>query len=496
MPTPTDPSPRDLQPSPRPPRLVALVVDGLDYALAMPMAAAAGLPHLARLLGAARLGRLDAALPCDPAVGWATLLAGREPDEHGLWDARQWDARRRRLVDHPRDLAPAVDPRWLDGGRRVAILDDRAGATLHTLAGTRRLAPPSPSTLARWNKRPAEARALRTRIDGLVASLGRLRGLVQWLDRDRLADVCLVHVRELMGLVARTWDWHDLAGRGGQATAEALEVHRAWRALDALVGDLATLARRHDAALVVLGPCGTTPFRERIHVPQLLLRRGLLVPASGHYSVTYRVRRHLLKAGRLLRRAWRHAAVAASVSRGTLDLGCPVDLGRTRALTLDGRSAALVYLNTPERFGTGPIRTEADRRATLVELTATFIEARHPETDEPLFSRVWVPHGGTEGSGEPSRPDLVAVPAPGFLVRHRLGESGTITHRDPQLRAIPGREGLIVSERLAWPDEDKSPWALSAVGRYLAAEASANEPSDAPAAGTGAPTALTRATAA
>src|SRR5690606_16976616 len=127
----------------------------------------------------------------------------------------------------------------------------------------------------------------------------------------------------------------------------------------------------------------------KISVPRVLERQGLLVPASGAQQIAWLANRMTSKLSRWWwkRRHPGHRSASLALSaRGRI----PLDWKRTRAVTLHGDLAAMVYLNRPERFGGGPLRTASQVRQTALEVCAALKAARHPQLDTPLFTDAYV----------------------------------------------------------------------------------------------------------
>jgi hypothetical protein len=205
-------------------------------------------------------------------------------------------------------------------------------------------------------------------------------------------------------------------------------------AWDRCIGELCALAAARDAVVVVASPCGAAPFRGRISLGELLTRAGLLHLRQGSAATGYRVSRCFWK----VRRRWSGGARPVSAV-------LPVDWRHSLAVSFHGLSAALVYLNTPERFGPGaPV--SRGMRAEAAEMTvAALSEARHPLTGERLFSEVF---RTDRRYGDAARrhgwPEVIGAPAPGFQVRHRTDRKGRLVRGDRRRTGMAGGAGLLV----------------------------------------------------
>lgn len=74
------------QPSPRPPRLLLLGLDGATLDLLVPWAQQGLLPHLAGLLERGAYGPLRSTTPPITPCAWTTMMTGTNPGHHGIFD--------------------------------------------------------------------------------------------------------------------------------------------------------------------------------------------------------------------------------------------------------------------------------------------------------------------------------------------------------------------------------------------------------------------------
>jgi len=399
-------------------RVLLIELAGASSDVLVPMADSAPMPNLARLLESSALVRLENDGPLASATAWATLATGAAATRHGRFDEQFLDHRRGRIVpwgDHPLLLpTPADRIAAADPDAVVAPVDDSAAG---------------PSI---WRRRP-------TGLDELAAGIARtsaaMRGAVaRALAVDRAGAWRLLRVRftVLDGLLQCLWHLLGIGGGPGGNARFVAKTREAFYALDACLGQLLELAESRRAATIAVSPFGFEPFREKINVSELLRRRDLLQVARGAAAVPYRLARLAAK----LRPQCSETPVAGLA---------PIDWRRSRAVTLHGHSAALVYLNTPERFGGRAPVTPGRREQTVAEVAAALADARHPSTGEPLFVRI--DRVAEQGGIDPLQrrlPDVVGIPAAGFHVRHRPDRNRRLMRRDATIPAARSGEGLLM----------------------------------------------------
>jgi predicted AlkP superfamily phosphohydrolase/phosphomutase len=222
------------------------------------------------------------------------------------------------------------------------------------------------------------------------------------------------------------------------------KLHEALHALDQSIGELAELAERRCAGLVVVSDHGFGPFRGKISIPELLAGRGLLSRSRLARRIGHRLSRAGFRARKWLSRRRRPGA-STSALRRPLGMLAPIDWRTSRAVALHGDLAGLVYLNTPARFGRGPLTIPRLEDETLAETLVALRDARHPETAEPLFVDAYSVH---ERFGidplEFQWPEIIAIPADGYQTRTRMESHGELILADPQLTGTHRLKGVLM----------------------------------------------------
>ncbi|MBX7166674.1 MAG: alkaline phosphatase family protein [Pirellulales bacterium] len=450
-------------------RLLILGLDGATYDVLLPLAEAGVMPNLRTLLRTAALANLNSTRPAITPTAWSTFLTGCGPELHGVFDYRRLDCSHSALcLQQARDLRrPSFLARALSCGAEVISLNVPMTAALDDPRGLIVGGIDWPSAEAALAPYPDFRHALRRRgielsLDTIwerpPESLDELAIRVAATERDfldrsaaaRVADeqrpdwrLLLVQFQALDALQHRAW--HLLAGVGGQApTAWSQVLRRAFVALDAAVGELLELAQRRGAGAMVLSDHGFGPFREKISMPELLRRRGLLYDQTWSQGFLFRGHRSWLKLRKWARRHLSRDGSAASVKKSLAGL-LPCDWRRTVAFSAHCNLGALVYLHGARRFGEGPLVTPAQEEQVAAEVLAALGEARHPDTDEPLFSEVFrsaqrfdcdpVEHGW---------PDIIGIPADGFHTRHRFDRGHKLMRPDPSLTGTHRAAGVLM----------------------------------------------------
>jgi predicted AlkP superfamily phosphohydrolase/phosphomutase len=451
-------------------RVLVIGLDGATYDLLTPWARSGRMPNLAKLMQNSALAVVNSTKPYITPVAWTTFQTGCDPADHGILDYRYLDHRRRRLLlNHAGRIAsPTLFEAVSAGGGEVVSLN--LPMTYPAWATTRGIVvggldspsieaalEPYPEFAARlkatgarydlstvWRRKPTTFEELS---DGVAQTEASFRGQATAARvADRMTDwrLMVVQFQVLDALQHRCW--HLLGGESDEPAPSKwrAKARQALRALDESLGELMELASRRGAAVVTLSDHGFGPFREKITLPELLGRRGLLKLPGWNAKTSFHLRRGGWKLRKLLWRRFHQGCSTAQLNR-PLDSLLPVDWRRSVALALHGDLGGLIYLNSRERFGSGPVNSPRMREQALADTMAAFREAEHPETGERLF--VELSSTASRYNCDPVErmwPDLVAIPAPGFHTRHKFDASPQLLRRDPTLTATHRLEGVLM----------------------------------------------------
>ena len=460
-------------PPPRPTvsRVLVIGLDGATFDLLTPWAASGRMPNLARLMQTAARSTLNSTRPYITPVAWTTFQTGCDPQEHGILDYRYLDHRRRRLLlNHAGRIGrPTLFDSVSSAGGQVVSLNlpmtypapaSVAGIVVGGLDSPSIDAAlaPHPKFAARlrttgarfdlgtvWRRRPSTFAELSDGIEQTAAIFHGQATAARVADQMTDWRLMVVQLQVLDSLQHRCWDLLDPAG----ATAPELwitKAQQALRAMDDCLGELMELAARRQAAVVAVSDHGFGPFRGTITLAEILAGHGLLRLPRGLAAAGYQVRRGGWKLRKNLWRRLRPGWSTAQLTR-PLDSLLPIDWRRSAALALHGNLGGLIYLNTRERFGTGPLETGRHREQALADVIAAFEGARHPETGERLFVEVY---GAAERFGidpvERMWPDVVAIPTAGFHTRHKFDARPRLVRGDAAMAATHRLEGVLLVE--------------------------------------------------
>jgi predicted AlkP superfamily phosphohydrolase/phosphomutase len=448
-------------------RALVIGLDGGTYDLLTPLCAAGVMPNLAALMQSSALGELQSTRPFITPVAWTSFQTGCDPQEHGIWDYRYLDHARRqvRLNDSRRiERSTIFDCLAAEGGQTVSLnlpmtfpAPDVPGLIVGGLdspsleaamercqplydALKRQNIPCSLGTI--WKRVPRSFEELAAKVDETEADFQGRAAAAEMADS--LCDwrLMIVQFQTLDALQHRCW--HLLSEESGAPEAWTSKARQALRALDQAVGRLLELADRRRAQVLVVSDHGFGAFRGTISLPSLLESCNLLRHASWPNQLGSRLARVGWKTRKWLHRRRQPRASTASLAR-PLEALAPIDWRRSVATVLHGNLAALVYLNTRQRFGMGPLESEASIHQAREATMAALREARHPETCEPLFDEVYATQERYDCDPvERCWPDVIGIPVAGFHTRTKFDTETSLLVGDEHLTGTHRQSGVLM----------------------------------------------------
>lgn len=433
-------------------------LDGATYDVLDPYVEAGVMPSLGELMKRGSRGVLRSIMPPLTPPAWTSLVTGKHPGQHGIFDFFQKEEPGSIYFSYASSQDVRSATIWSlasDAGRRVISLNFPL------------MFPPPPvnGVVVPGGMMPWRQLRLGCHPPGLFTRLKRLPGFnpremldmemeVKAIDgcpEEEYADWVELHIRreqrwaevmrhlmdeepgDLMAIMFDgvdklqhlCWRFIDPACRPARPTAwergmiERCE--RYFRSLDGLIGDLVDRAGP-DATVILASDHGFGPTRDVFHVNSWLERMGYL--------------------------QWADPAEAAR-RRAATDVGFAEMTRHVHALDW---SRTLAYAATPssqgihvvERVpGTETPLPEEVRARIILELAAALLELRHPHTGEPLLADVWTREQAFVGPFEGLGPDLSMVLADGGTIS--ILPADEIVARRDQVRGHHRWEGIFLA---------------------------------------------------
>ena len=451
-------------------RLLILGLDGATWTVLDPMRRLGLMPNLDALLARAAYGTLRSVVPPVTTAAWTSMMTGCGPARHGIFDHRYFDVTSGQMKVNHSASPPSADVsgmRFLQAGRSVVSLNlpatyppldvrgivvsgmdaphlDAAVSKAPEFAARRPTEAPGYSLRYFWKQAPRTLEELQSNAKGTIESfLGRAQGGIL---ADRIVadwSVMMVQFQNLDPFQHRAWNLLNVDATGIDRPEWNASARSVLKGLDDAIGVLLELAEKRGAMVLAVSDHGFGPCLGRIHVNRILTEAGV-----AHLpGLRGRLRRRLKQARENLRlRLLKQNDPEARSSSFDLSVVAqfPFDWKRTLAFAPHQDTAAMVYLNTTDRRADAPLKTPRQIDEARTAAAEALRNARHPETDMPLFPTV-IATGDAYGV-DPARegyPELIGLPEENYWVRTKLSPGTVWIEPDLNLPGTHRPEGIV-----------------------------------------------------
>ena len=469
------------------PKLILLGLDGATFTVLDFLAGRGRLPNLAGLMRDGVRAPLTSTVPPHSAAAWPSLVTGRNPGHHGLYEFYRRRAGSYRL--EPINGGSVPGPKLWQlasaGGKRVCVFNVPISYPPEEVNGVMVSGLDTPGRESEFTYPAALKQALLARfpdyaieIDEVVRALEReereaedarakrRRMLLRQLEQElAVADFLLAREAwDLAFLVITAPDraqhlfWNDFeALRRGESVAADSPLLAAYERADAALGRWR--ARYPDRAWLVVSDHGFGPLTKEFYLEQFLAEQGWL-----------RLRPRAERAGQLLgaalRRPWRALGPLAALARQSAarltqgeaalpawvldDPERAVDWSRTRAYALGDTGA--IFLNVAGREPQGVVPPGREYERAREELATALLALRDPGDGRPVVERVFRREELYSGAQLAALPDLhVCLRDYAYrVVLHHHSEKGRYFGRPEARKALYDtgshrREGVLIA---------------------------------------------------
>jgi predicted AlkP superfamily phosphohydrolase/phosphomutase len=430
-------------------KVFLLGLDGATWDILEPLMAEGRLPNLQRLRLGGASGTLNSVFPPLSPVAWTGVMTGKNSGKHGVYE----------FVQHDHDpMGGRVNSSRSIRAELVWEIAGRAGKA--TVAGGVPMSyPPRPGTTGVFlgdflaPENAADFTNNPALLAELEAHLGRPYqpwntsvhdGGREALAVAELTDFLDHHLKAVEFLASRCdWDlfaydlmatdriqhelWHawDPSHRAAKGREDELRPVRErfiafWERLDEGVGRIAD-SLPPDAALILMSDHGFGPIEWYVNFNVWLLERGFIALDNSFYvkqkhffhkrglspETVYGVMRRLgLAKNRVSRFRGKQLSKLDRVADALLLSKRHIDWSRTKAYAQG--NFGQIFLNLKGRQPNGYVEP-SDARAVLDDLKAGLLAIPHPETGEPLVSKVYERDELYTGPHAGLAPDLTVV---------------------------------------------------------------------------------------
>jgi predicted AlkP superfamily phosphohydrolase/phosphomutase len=387
------------------PRAFIFGIDGGDWSVMEPLLDQGLLPNFSAVRQRSAYASLSCTQPAHTAPGWASLLTGRYPGGHGVYQFyHTQDPAYRGRITTSSDFGVSTLFDWLgQEGWTCGVVNVPMTHPPRRLPGyeitwplanTLRFSEP-PTLLGDLARNGVSFRSdlacmYRGHVEYVYEALENIKARqrsLEYLLHNHPTDVVMMVFSEIDRICHHYWHFFDPCHP--QAVQEAKEEFRSairdcYIALDEVLGAILALLP-HDAAIVVVSDHGSGPGYDDLAVNRVLEEGGLLETGSRGTSLA-----------------------GSGVASWFVADGREVAWERTKAyMPVPGSFGINVNLEGRQRLGT--VRaSDADR--VLTDITQLLSELRSNRSKEPVFKAILRAEEAYPGPFQRSAPDLLLVP--------------------------------------------------------------------------------------
>ncbi|MEE8201145.1 MAG: alkaline phosphatase family protein [Candidatus Acidoferrales bacterium] len=425
------------------PRLILLGLDGATFTVIDFLIGQGRLPHLAGLMQEGVRSPLESTVPPHSAAAWPSLVTGRNPGYHGLYDfyRRRKNSYRLELINGGCVPGPKLWDYVSASGKRVCVFNVPISYPPEPLNGVMVSGMDSPSRESEFTYPAAFKQELLRHFPGYSIEIDELERAMRTERRSgngdpraRRRQTILAHLEQQLAVAEfllgrERWDvffgvivapdraqhlfWSEFEElrQGKGVPADSSPLLAAYERADAAIGKWR--AQHPDCSWVILSDHGFGRLEKEFYLDGFLARQGWLRPRSG-WERTWRLTASAArKAGRIPR------AVQALVQQGAQrwqrgdsvlppwvlsDPERAVDWSRTRAYPV-GETGA-IFVNLQGREPEGIVQAGKEYEAVREEIIQALKGLRDPEDGRPVVEGVYRREELFAGEALAELPDL------------------------------------------------------------------------------------------
>jgi predicted AlkP superfamily phosphohydrolase/phosphomutase len=450
-------------------KVLVIGLDGATWDLFAPWIEEGLLPNLARLRERGVWADLQSTIPPLTAPAWLTFQTGVNPGGHGFFDFTRYQPG---SYDTPvlsaNDLTlPTLWRMLSDAGRRVIVINVPVTYPPELVNGLLISGMMTPNTRVQFTHPPELALELeqevgrypvftplrrvdlmgpRAFVDRLIDTIQRRAAAASYLMTHYPWDFFMVHFQSTDVVQHTLYPYLDSRHPLAKDTSpeEREYVLRFYRVLDELLGQIFAAAGP-GTLCVVMSDHGFGPQVKRIYLNRLLAREGLLALRSGELGL-----RALAAAEAVVRRLDVFKLRRLMAARGAGDQLTrkarglsQVSWAGTRAFALPGFVYGRLYVNLKGREAQGVVDGEQYEglRSTISQRLLAAID---PQDGQSLFQKVLRREEVYSGPYLEVMPDLIAVPAEGYMISEAFRGDKLVDRAPSMLTGSHRPNGLLV----------------------------------------------------
>ena len=450
-------------------RVLLIGLDGATFDVLDPLMDRGLMPNLEALIDGGVSAVLESTKPPITPAAWTTFMTGKGPGKHGIIDFVRYDPAHNKLSLNSNhqinqnaktiwqilsdkdyrvgsiNVPMTYPPEPLKNGFMISGFDTPHGKGFthpKDLQAEILERYPDYTHEKKWQRHVGGGLDLFAKnIDYINQSFERGYDLAEFCGGKYGWDVMMVLYKLIDNLQHKAWRHLDARTRHRDAERRRL-TEGAFSKLDAAVGRLVELGRRHDATIIVMSDHGHGSLDGKAQ-PNLLLNRW------GYLGLRSPLARARTRGAVWWNRLARNGRNGHSPASG-LEHDLAIDWSQTRACVLHAGIYGFLYINLKGRQP-GGIVARHDRERLRDEIRRRLRDARCPDRDGNemrIFPEVYVTEDlyGCRRQDHPWLPDLLLSPAPGLAVVKKIRGASPIRWVPfSRLEGTHRLEGILVA---------------------------------------------------
>ncbi len=418
-------------------KLLILGLDGLPWSVTKTMMDLGAMPNLKRLMDEGCSGILRSTVPHQTPAAWTTFMTGVHPGTHGIMNWQDFDATQNvtRLNNVGRYKGKTIYEHFSNAGKKVGVVMQPTTYPPFELNGFLLTGFDSPGLDAAFASPPELQKeileicpehgrnldvnqdwdipghvenddAFEHNIGLFQKRMHRVADLSIELNRRHPTDVLMVYFQDPDLLLHRAWKWIDPSS-AADAPRRHARVVEFFKDMDAACAKLIEATASPDRLTLVLSDHGQQPDCMRVQPNNVLIEKGLLVPAKG-LALAKDAKRRL------------QDRIAKVKRKG---VGIPIDWDRTKAYMPHQACTGFVYINLKGRQPYGSVEPN-DYEKVRDEVVEALRSYRDPNNNNASYFEEVTPTDGLFSRKEKLHlPDIYIQPKPGVeFVRRAKGD--------------------------------------------------------------------------
>lgn len=426
-------------------RVIMIGLDGATFDLLLPWTQDGKLPALSRILEEGAWAASASTVPPNTAPAWSSIATGKNPGKHGVFEFFRMN-RNGYLspINSDSILAKTLWDIAGQAGKKTICLNFPLTYPPHPINGLMVTGFPTPSTARNFTYPPNLSEAIKKMVNdySIMPRKTYVKGKVEEFIKE--LHYCVDRKIKLMRYLMERYEWDlliqvfsetDIIQHGlwqcldpnhphydpDEAAAYGDAILELYQKLDRFIGELESHLDEN-TVLLILSDHGMGPLYKYVHINNWLIKEGYLRAKLNPISlVKYWMFRlgitpmnvyalvNRIGLGGVTKTALRGTETAYTLARKLFFDFTDIDWSRTKAYSIGGGTAGLIFVNLEGREPYGSVSPGKEYEEVLDEIIAALRRFKNPVTGEPMTKEIYRKEEIYSGPYLSEGPDIVYI---------------------------------------------------------------------------------------